>query len=86
MSKFRSKIEAMIAVEQAEKALGWIAEDGGNLTAITVTATVHYGSVTDGGKAAQPYIHRAAQAMHSQIIELAREMAQADLEAGEKLL
>jgi hypothetical protein len=84
--KFRSKIEALTAGQNAVAALKWFKEDGDKLTAITVAAAVHYGSVTNEGKAAQPYINRAAQAMHRQIIDLAQQMAEDDLKRGEAAL
>jgi hypothetical protein len=53
---------------------------------MTVVASVQFGSATNGGKAAQPYVHRAAQTMHGKILELAKELAEDDLRRGEELL
>lgn len=84
--KFRSKIEALTAGQNAAIALKWFETLGMKLTAISVEAKVHAGSATAEGKIAQAYIHRAAQATHGKIIELAREMAEDDLKRGEAAL
>lgn len=76
----------MNAAAQAETALEWFREAADAAGAMTVVASVQFGSATNVGKAAQPYVHRAAQTMHGKILELAKELAEEDLRRGEELL
>ncbi len=86
MSKFDERIEAFNGARAAEVAMKWFNENSDNFNAIQSTATVTWGSATNEGKAAEPYINAAVKLLHREIVALTRKSAEQDLKRGEELL